>query len=438
MRWFVYNLLFAAGFLLMLPRFAFRMWRRGGYRRNFLDRLGLYGPEVRARLAGRPRIWVHAVSVGEVNVAARFMQAWRERCPAAAFVVTTTTSTGHAVAAGKLTREDVLLYFPVDFPPVCARVLDAVRPPALLLTECELWPNLVRAASARGIPVILINGRVSAASARGYRTLRAFFGPVLRMMSLLLVQGDADRAALAAAGAPRDRLRVMGSAKLAAAPPDRARVEAARALLERLWPGTGRLVLLGGSTWPGEEKALLSAVRALRPDFPGLRLVLVPRHAERRPAVEKAIAESGWKWLRKTALDADGAGAGGDPDVLLVDTTGELGAFYACADVVFVGKSLTARGGQNFVEPAALGKPVIVGPDTGNFPVEARLFEEHAALVRVADERELGRAARLLLADAGRRADLGRRAREVVAAGEGAVGRSVDLILDTLRALKAD
>ena len=433
MRWILYNMLFTVGYLVVLPRFLYRMWRRGGYRKGILQRLAVYPPATRRRLAERTRIWIHAVSVGEVNVACRFMEEIRVRRRDAAFVLTTTTSTGHRIAEEKLAEQDVLLYFPVDSPPVVARVLAAVRPAAILLTECELWPNFVRMAKARGIPVMLINGRISSASARGYAALSWFFGPVLRMMDLLLVQSEKDRQGLLAAGAPEDSLHVMGSAKMDIPPQTPSAPDSqARGLLTRLWPDEQRVVIVGGSTWEGEETALLAAYRQLRSDFANTRLILVPRHAERRSSVEDHIRRSGMTWVCKTTLDAGGKLTDVPSDVLLLDTTGELGRFYACADIVFVGKSLTSHGGQNFIEPAGLGKPVVVGPNLENFPVEVALFEKADAFIRVADAAGLESALRDLLADANKRADYGQRARAVVDSGRGAVSRSVDLVLDAL------
>ena len=433
MRWILYNMLFGVGYLLVLPHFIYRMCRRGGYGKGILQRVAVYSQGLRVRLAERPRIWIHAVSVGEVNVAFRFMAEIRARRPGSAFVLTTTTSTGHRIAEEKLASDDVLLYFPVDAPPIMAKVLATIRPEAILLTECELWPNLVRAAKARGIPVILINGRISSSSARGYRMLRYFFGPVFRMMDLILVQGENDRQGLLAVGAPDDRIHVVGSAKMDIPPPVAATSDSqARALLARLWPGEGTVVIVAGSTWEGEESALLAVYGRLRPDFPDCRLILVPRHAERRPAVENQVRRSGMTWVCKTTLDAGGHSGEASPDVLLLDTTGELGRFYECADMVFVGKSLTAHGGQNFIEPAGMGKPVIVGPNLENFPVAASLFEKAGAFVRVADESGLESAFRDLLSQPDKRADHGRRALEVVESGRGAVCRSVDLVLGEL------
>ena len=213
MHWFLYNILFSVGFLLMLPRFVYRMWRRGGYRRGFMQRLGLYPRSTVGRIRDRHRVWVHAVSVGEVYVALRFIRAMREERPDLAFVLTTNTSTGHRVAQKGLHEDDVLLYNPADFPFVIRRVLNTLRPRALVLTESEIWPNMIRLTKRRGVPVFVVNGRVSASSCRGYHALRFFFRPVINCINLVLVQGEADRERLVSVGADEQRLRVMGSVK---------------------------------------------------------------------------------------------------------------------------------------------------------------------------------------------------------------------------------
>lgn len=215
MFWFLYNLLFATGYTLLMPKFLWRMRRRGGYRRGFGQRFGFYAssPPPRDADATGGRVWVHAVSVGEVHVALRFMGACRAVRPDLVFCLTTTTSTGHAIAESHLDPRDELLYFPLDFPGCVRRALDRIRPTAIALTECELWPNLLRLATARGIPVALINGRISDASFRGYRTVRPVCARVLPLAAGFFVQDEADAERLRALGATAGSVRVMGSVK---------------------------------------------------------------------------------------------------------------------------------------------------------------------------------------------------------------------------------
>ena len=430
MLWFVYNVLFTVGYVLMLPKFLLRMKRRGGYRRGFMQRFACYPDALRKRIRERPRIWVHAVSVGEMFVAQRYMRDIRAQRPGTGFVLTTTTSTGHRLAEARLHADDVLLYYPSDFPLFVRRALATVRPLALLLTESEIWPNMIRSAADRGIPVILINGRISEGSYRGYRALRVFFGKIVSRVSLALVQSEGDRQRLVALGGRVERIRVLASAKYDVAESVAEGEAEARAFLAGLgWRGT--VTLLGGSTWPGEEETLLAIYGRLRGQVPGLRLVLVPRHAERGDDVAAVVRAKGLRPARRSQPEA--AAVEADPDVLLVDTTGELRDFYACADVIFVGKSLCSTGGQNIIEPAALGKPVVVGPHMENFPVVIRDFLDEKALLQVADARELEAGLRRLVSDPDRRASLGKAALKVVESKRGAVAEGVRQILSLIR-----
>ncbi len=425
MIWVFYNCLFPIVFLLMLPRFLLRMRRRGGYRRGFLQRFGIYYAALAAQLQSRRRTWIHAVSVGEVFVALRFMEEARARRPGTAFVLTTNTSTGHAIAGKQIGPDDVLLYFPVDLPPIMRRVLLRLNPLALILVEAEWWPNLVRQARQRGIPVMLLNGRLSDRSYRRYRKVRFLTRRLLPMLDLLCVQGEEERRRFADLGADPARIRVMGSAKydVAAAVND---IIPATAILKRTGFAVDTQLLVGGSTWPGEEAALLEIYRRLRTSHPSARLALVPRHMERAAAVATEIEKHGFSF-RRWSRTADSAA--GEPDVLLVDTTGDLKHFYAAASVIFVGKSLASHGGQNVIEPAVFGKPIIVGPHMENFRSVMADFLAAGALIQVPDQAGLERAVRDLWQDDDRRNKLGERARQVVRAKAGAIRASAELFL---------
>ena len=431
MVWFLYNILFSVGFLLMLPHFFKRMKRRGGYWRDFGQRLSWYDPSLKARLKEGGRIWVHAVSVGELFVAFRFMDEVRARRPGAKFVLTTTTSTGHALAENRLMRPDILLYFPVDFPVIMKRVLRLIAPKALVLIECELWPNLIRLAKRQGVPVMLINGRISDHSYRGYRKLRAFTRRLLPMVDLLCVQSEADRRRLLELGARPEPMHLLSSAKYDMVPPGADGREKAQAVLKAIGVLDDQVILLGGSTWPGEEAVLLDIYTELRKAPPDLMLVLVPRHFERSPEVVREMEKRGLKFVRRTEI-GEGMPPAGKPDVLLIDTTGELMNFYACATVIFVGKSLFEHGGQNVIEPAIYGKAIVVGPNMENFSVVMEDFLSENALVQVPDAAGLKKAIEELVANPTQRIAMGERAGRVVQAKAGAVAKTVDLAQEYL------
>jgi 3-deoxy-D-manno-octulosonic-acid transferase len=428
MIWFFYNLLFAIGFLLMLPKFLLRMSRRGGYARDFTQRFGHYRPEIIQKLDENRRVWVHAVSVGEVYVALKLMADWRARRPGLRFVLTTNTSTGHAIAARQMDPRDVLLYFPMDVPWITRRVLDTLDPLALVLVELELWPNLVRLAHARFIPVILVNGRVSDHSFVGYSKLRFFTRRLLPLLDVLCVQTKLDAERLVDLGARVDRVRVLGTAKYDVATFDPSGETEARDVLRRAKVNDTDLILLGGSTWPGEEHALLDAFKGLKTRYRNLVLVLAPRHVERTETVLREIKDSHLSVVRRSELVNPETTARARPQVFLLDTTGELKNFYACADVIFVGKSLTQRGGQNPIEPALYGKPVVVGNHMENFRAVAEDMRAAEALVEVTDLQSLRRSLDDLLASPSRRRSLGEAAARVVRDKTGATARTLEIL----------
>ena len=427
MRWFVYNVLFAVAYTAMLPKFLLRMRKRGGYRAHFAERFGRYDPATARRLAEKPRVWVHAVSVGEANLAGTVLRELRRRDPSLSFVLSTTSSTGRAVCEKLVGPDDVLIYLPLDFPRCVRRALAAVNARAMVLVESELWPNLLRSLRRKGVPILLVNGRVSDRSAPGYRRLRLFFGPVLHCFDVLLAQSALDRDRLVDAGAPADRIRVTGSVKFDIAPPPPEKLDRARATLAAAGIAPGRdTVLLGGSTWPGEELALARAWKAARARDAALRLVLVPRHFERAAEVAAELSAAGFRVLRRSEAP--------DPaTILLVDTTGELFALYALADLVFVGKTLPPNeGGQNMIEPASFGKAVVCGPHTENFAAVMETFRAARAIVEVPDRKEHLAEVLRLLADPEERGALGVRADRAVNASRGALARSCDAILEVL------
>jgi len=424
MKWVLYNLLFALAYPFLLPGFIARMLRRGGYAARMGDRFALYPDGVRAALvAGRGRlVWIHAVSVGEVQVAGQLMREWRKAEPDVSFCFSTTSSTGWRTAEREVTDRDILIYNPLDFPNFVKSALLTAMPRAIVLTESEIWPNFIRQAKKMGVPVFLVNARVSDRSAPRYRAARWFFRDVLSSFARIFAQSDLDAERLLAAGAPRDVVEVTGSFKFDVA---RRNPEKERELRE--WIGPGR-ILLGGSTWPGEDKALLKIysdiVKGDGEQPSDLKLVIAPRHFEKADAVEENIRSAGFGCVRRSRGDANPAISGhGNPNpVFLADTTGELMGLYGIADAVFVGKSLCAHGSQNMIEPCLCGKPTAVGPYTENFrPVMSDLLAADA-IVQVEDERGLGEFLAKALKDDG---GLGTRAAAAVERRCGVVPRCI-------------
>ncbi|MCF7816400.1 MAG: 3-deoxy-D-manno-octulosonic acid transferase [Kiritimatiellales bacterium] len=429
MLWIVYNLLFPVVFLIMLPKFLRRMLKRGGYFQHFEQRVGHFGHNTKAQLREHPRVWVHAVSVGEIYVALSFIKAYRAAHPDTFFALSTTTSTGHAIGLKEIDPRDVLFYFPVDLPVIIRKVLRIVNPVRLILVEGEFWPNLIRLADKQGIPVSLINGRMSERSFKGYRKLKSLTADVLRRIDPICVQGEIDAERMIGIGAPPANVHIMGTVKFDVAERNPAGEQVAQEVMRTIGIAEDRVVLLGGSTWPGEESVLCELYKKLRPRHPELFLVLVPRHVERAEDIVQCLGAHGLAFQRRSQL---GTFSGeGSPDVLFVDTTGELGHFYSVADIIFVGKSLLEHGGQNPIEPALCGKAVVVGPHMENFPSVMPVFIQEKALVQVEDIQSLETAIEGLLADGTARAALGERAARVVADNRGMIQKTVQL-LDTI------
>ncbi len=423
MKWALYNVLFALVYPFLLPGFLLRMLRRGGYAARMGDRFALY-PEriVSAFREGEGKfVWIHAVSVGEVQVAAQFMREWRKVEKDVRFCFSTTSSTGWRTAERVIAEGDILIYNPLDFPSFVKSALKLVKPRAVVLVESEIWPVFIRTAKRYSVPVFLVNARVSDRSAPRYRRARWFFKDVFSCFAAIFAQSQMDRRRLVDAGAPEGRVHVTGSFKFDAA--RRAAPEKEAEL--RRWTGEGR-ILLGGSTWPGEDEVLIGAYAKLRVRDASLKLVIAPRHFEKADAVEANIVKAGFRCVRRSRGESPGRDAN---EVLLADTTGELMGFYGIADAVFVGKSLCAHGSQNMIEPCLCAKPVLVGPYTENFrPVMDELLAD-GAVVQVNGTGEVAPKLEEMLFGGG---GLGKRAAAAVESRRGAVAKCVERVRGVL------
>ncbi len=431
MKWFLYNLLFSIAYVVMMPKFLIRMCRRGGYANRFADRFGRYPKEIKDRLSdGTERIWVHAVSVGEVAVAGQLMAEMRKQAPGISFVLSVTSSTGWTQAGKVITEKDILIYNPLDYPGCVRRALNLIKPAAYIITETELWPNIIRLASARGVPIFLVNARISDRSAPGYRRLRCWFGPVLNRISRIYAQSDLDAQRLEDAWCERKRIEVTGSMKFDVAQRNIEKEAELRAYLTAAGFAPDAPLLLGGSTWPGEDSFLLSVYRKALTKEPRLRLILAPRHFEKANDVEIAIRTAGFPCLRKSKSPTPERQP--QDTVLLADTTGELMGFYGLAQTVFVGKSLCEHGAQNMIEPCLCGCATVVGPNTENFrPVMSDLLA-HRAILQGKDRPDT-EAKLLELLTPGASNDLQRNAIEAVKLRRGVTPHIVEDILKTLK-----
>jgi 3-deoxy-D-manno-octulosonic-acid transferase len=372
-------------------------------------------------------VWVHAVSVGETLAAAPLLRKLRERAPDAQLLLSNVTLTGREI--GEKTLGDVVdagFYFPFDLPSLCGRFLDRLRPDVVVIVETEIWPNFLAACAARGIPAVIVNGRLSERSFRGYLRFRWFFASVLRTFRAISAQSREDAERFVELGAPGGIVSVGGNLKFDLSPPA-AKEDPLSALLsgER---ADGALWVVAGSTHEGEEAAVLRAFLAARKVNPAMKLLLAPRHPERFGAVEELLAREGVESTRRTGLPTD-ARATGAP-VLLLDSVGELAGAYAAASLAFVGGSLVPKGGHNVLEPAWQGVPTLVGPHMENFREIAETFLSAGALLQVSGERELAERFAQFAADPSAFDEAGRRAREILETFRGASDRNASMVLE--------
>ena len=392
--YFLYNALLGAAGLLVVPLFSLPRWR--GQR----ERLGYYPQALCERLAGRRVLWLHSASVGEVLASGPLVRRLRDALPGWAIVLSTTSLTGRELA-GKIEGADGAVLLPLDLPASVERALGSIMPSAFVFTETEIWPNLLRALAARRVPALLLSGRISPRSFRRYRWVRPFLREVLAHVSLFGMQTEAEAERIRALGAPDDRVRVTGSLKLDAAG------TAAAITLDVAGP-----LWIAASTHEGEEAACLRVFRSLRRRFSALRLLLAPRHLDRLGAVEDTLRREGVGFVRRSSLGD--ARWRGDPEVLLLDTLGELSGLYAGATAAFVGGTLADVGGHNLLEPARAAVPVLYGPHVENVALVAEKLEAVGGGYRVRDEAELETRLASLLADPDKARRAGEAARAAI------------------------
>jgi 3-deoxy-D-manno-octulosonic-acid transferase len=429
----LYNILFLIFFVLSSPYYFWRLRRRGDWQRDFGQRFAIYDPSVKQALTNRHVIWLHAVSVGEVNLCTQIIRALEPRAPNAKIVVSCTTTTGMAELRRRLPTHVSKIYYPLDRRKYVRHALATVNPLAIVLVEAEIWPNFLWRAHDLNIPVFLANARLSDRSFPRYKKFGWLFRPLFASLTGVGCQNEEDADRLRAVGCRTDAVQVVGNLKFDAATLSERRNFDVRALLRQLGVADDAPLLVAGSTHDGEEIILADSTRRLREKFPKLFLILVPRHFERCKDVGQKLRARGVKFIYRNEIFPATHLAPGEVDCLVVNTTGELKFFYEPADVVFVGKSLTAVGGQNPIEPGAQGKTIVFGPNMQNFADITRNFLKQDAAVQVKDAAALERVLGELLANPARRAELGRNAEKVVAENLGAVERTVEMILPHLK-----
>ena len=416
--------LYSAALYLLLPVTVYHLIWRGFRQREYFqrwhERYAVYG----AAPASVPVLWVHAVSVGEVNAAAPLVNALLRGHPAVRLLVTTITPTGSARVRALWGERVAHVYLPYDLPGAVGRFLAHFRPRAALILETELWPNLLFGCRDRGVPAYILNARLSARSLRGYRLLGPLVGRALRTVRTVAAQSHADARRFVRLGARAEQVIEAGNLKYDIAAPE----GLARFLGEFRLQVRTRPVWIAASTHEGEEDAVVALHRRLRARWPDLLLLWAPRHPERFRAVVDHAHAAGWQVATRRLTRWPGA----DDEVFVVDTLGELMAFYACSEVAFVGGSLQDIGGHNLLEPAAVGTPSVTGPHLHNFADIARRMEDAGAVRICADTAAVGDALEELLAAPDQRARMAEAGRALVAEGRGTLQRTLELVAPVL------
>lgn len=367
----IYNLLLPVALLLGFPSFIIKGIKRGGLARNFRQRFGFFSAETLASVREKDAIWIHAVSVGEMFLAFKIVEALREKAPNQHLIVSTTTTTGFTLAAEKASESITVIHNPVDLPFVTSRVIRLLSPSQLVLVEAEVWPNLVRQLRKREIPVSLVNARLSPRSEARYRKVASVIEPVFSQLTGATVPYPVDVKRWASLGIPEDSIEITGSVKFdnpTTLNSSSQQVDELRQWLVDTGMKTDARILIGGSTHAGEEVLLANEFRQIKSRIPDLELVIIPRHAERGGEIKKALKEEGFSPILRGPGGGKTEGSAPEKEpIWIANTTGELNSWYQLAEAVVVGKSFCSIGGQNPVESVVAGKPTIVGPHMENF-----------------------------------------------------------------------
>jgi 3-deoxy-D-manno-octulosonic-acid transferase len=423
--YFLYSLLLGLAMVVASPYLLVRSFRRKHYLQSLIRRFGRGLPQVEH---SRPPIWIHAVSVGEVLAAKPLVAALRNSRPDQPTIVSTVTVTGQALAAKEIATAFAIFYFPFDWIFCVRRFLDQFHPAAVIVMETELWPNFLRECSRRRIPVFLANGRISDKSSRRYRLVRVFARKMLDAFASIGVQTREDRRRFLELGAAEERVVVTGNLKFDLPAPSLApHRELLNTITACLGIGPDTPVVVIGSTMKGEEAEILKQLQTLRSAVPGVRAILAPRHPERFAEVADLLQATGIPWSRRTAIPPGSPNS----ELLLLDTIGELRAVYALATAAVVGGSFLPYGGHNLLEPAALGKAIVFGPEMSNFRELAALFLREQAARQCSLERLASSLAEILKTP-GACGLLGERAARIFRMNQGAAENTLKLILPRL------
>ena len=426
----LYNIVLFVAALFLIPFFLVKIVFARKYRKSIGPKFGFVPDRVFGEMKGSPRIWVHAVSVGEVTAAAPIISSLRTLYPGACIVLSTSTETGQEMARRLVTDATSHIYYPLDIPAVVRKIIAGVRPDIFVPVETEIWPNFMTICRKRSIPIVMVNGRISPRSFKRYRMTRFFWRHVMNMVDVTGVISAIDASRLKALGVEPSKIRLMGNAKydgLAARADNALRDEVAA----RLDIPHGAQVFVAGSTHEGEDDVVLKAYQGLLERYPDMLMIIVPRHPERGGAVLSLAHDAGFHdCVTMTAIHRSERRAG--RRIVIVDVIGELFKVYSLATLVFCGGSLVPRGGQNILEPAAWGKVVLYGPSMEDFTDERERLEMAGGGITVRDGGELLEEMLRLMEDPEALHRRGEAGRTVVASNRGAAQRYAEMISTSL------
>jgi 3-deoxy-D-manno-octulosonic-acid transferase len=416
-------MLYSIGFFIFSVFYLPVLIFKGKLHPDFAQRFARFDKmKERLLLSGKDRIWIQAVSVGEVALCKQLIPSVKKAFPDRDIVISTITRTGNDLAKKLFSKDVIVIYFPLDFLFIVRRAVDLIKPSLYIMVETEIWPNLLKELSRRNIRSVLINGRISNRSIGRYRLARPFLKKTLRSISAFCMQDDIDAARIKELGAESEKVSVTGNMKFDAAVSinikDPKEVRVSLGLKE------GDELFVAGSTHEGEESIVVEVFKKLSADFPRLRLLIAPRHVERTDRVEKTIADSGLASIRYSVLDRSQTTDDGGR-ILLLDVIGHLNEAYSVATIVFIGGSLVEHGGQNPIEPAYFGRPVMFGRYMFNFKYIAGVLLKNKAAMQVFSMEDMYEKSKLLLSDPGTRNLLARRARDVIDSNKGATDRNI-------------
>jgi len=429
---FFYNISIGLLTILLSPFLFFKIATKERYRTGFKQRAGFLPFELRKRLQGKRPIWLHAVSVGEVNASLPLIKGIKERYPDVEMVISTVTATGNRTARDKVRETENIIFFPFDYSAIVRRVIEEIQPRLFITIETEIWPNFLRVLCRKNVPALVLNGRISNRSFGRYRMVRIFMRNVLSCISFFGMQTEKDAERIVQIGAEKDRVRVTGNIKFDAPLPVSGKGEDLRVSLGL---AEGEEIMIAGSTHPGEEKRILAVYKRIKREYPHFVLVIAPRHIERTRDIEELIKGEGFIPIRRTSSECRPPASSGQSDsILILDTFGELSGLYGISTLVFVGGSFVPGiGGHNVLEPAVYKKPVFYGPFMDNFSEIANVMRIKGGGIQVRDEDEFVSKAGEILIDREKYRELGEKSYTTVKENQGSLYQCLEAVREFIK-----